>query len=79
MHAPLISPRAKKNEAVKFLIFYFFSVINFLVAAAQQFLIKFNPFFQVNAMFFKKFVGVLHQSLIMDLFTTPGVDRKLDV
>ena len=37
---------------------------------------KFNP---AIAMFFKKFVGVLHRSLVMDLFTTPGVNRKLDV
>ena len=49
------------------------------LSSAARFLGKFNPFLEVNAMFFKMFVGVLHRSLIRDLLTTSGVYRKLAV
>ena len=51
MNMHFICPCSKQNEAVKFLILDLFS-------AAQRFLINFNSFFEVIAVFFKKFVGV---------------------
>ena len=79
MRAHFISPRVQQKEAVKVFDFWISSQ-RFLVAAAQR-------FFQVQSIFrsyilqcfFKKFVGKLHRSLILDLFTTPGVNRKFDV